>query len=305
MHVIKYYLKLILSSCGLIPKNQYSIKNSLVVYRATANDVDYINAVPDKDDICLLPDKLIINPGKYIVNKTHFDMREEGLYRFILPEKLTVQRIVFEKDVKLLMSSLAWLASHGEKDDKKNFSKLVLQAKKRKLFLTCESICRFAHKILDEHGIKSRIVGSRALDQWNNYDNGHYFIEVYREDLQQWILYDLNNSTCFTHQGKFLSSLDFIENPDMNYQIHSISGNIRAALELKNFKRFNYSFLTEARLATLSQWYSRIMQFIFIENHSLNYTFYDKKPQGTKSSFDNFQYVGPTKFIEMFYRAIT
>ena len=70
-----------------------------------------------------------------------------------------------------------------------------------KIFGTCGTITIWIQEILESNNIKSRIVQTLTLDDWNTYDNGHTMIEVYHNDLQKWILYDLDSNVYFSKNG--------------------------------------------------------------------------------------------------------
>ena len=50
---------------------------------------------------------------------------------------------------------------------------------------------------MSRYNIRARFVLTLTLDPWNSYDNGHSMIEVYREDLKKWVLYDVDENAYF------------------------------------------------------------------------------------------------------------
>ncbi len=75
--------------------------------------------------------------------------------------------------------------------------------------LICGYISKFAHELLDELGIKSRIVYRHTLHNLTGYDDGHVMIEVFRDDLKKWVLYDIDNNCYFIKNKTPLSFVEF------------------------------------------------------------------------------------------------
>ncbi len=302
---IKSYIKRILSFLGRKHHHpNYLINNPPVIYRACETTTTYLK--PEKNHGGkALPNGLIIPPGYYIFNNQCYDLTAEGLYRFNLPEQYNEQRIVYHRDVHLLMSSLAWVVTHGESDDHLAYRNLIIKAKQKKLFLTCEAVARFAFQLLTELVIKARIIGARTLDQWNSYDDGHYLLEVYRDDLGQWVLYDLDTDSWFLYNQKPLSLFEFMDHREKNYEIKSLSSDSRLKLIDAAGSNYDFAFIHEARLANLKQWYQRVMQLVFIVTEVENFTHCpipsDVEKKYPRGAFPKINYLERSVFINEFY----
>lgn len=297
----KLLLKLILVKADLKSRSSILI-NSPVVYRAQNSEIVYLEGKLAEPDSIELPETLLLKPGKYIYENQSYELTQEGLYRFILPEKNSYQKIIYAGNVEKLMSSLAWLVMHGEADDKLKYDKLLKKASKKKLILTCESIAKFAHKFLSDIGIKSRIVGARTLDKWNTYDNGHYLVEVFRSDLDKWVLYDLDSDAYFVKDGRALSLIEYIDCD--TYEVIPISSDIKSD---RGISKFDFTFIEEARLVNLKQWYKRIMQLIYIDDGNINYSSCQPLTENiikqyTPGAFPTINFLSRENFIKKFYQ---
>ena len=82
------------------------------------------------------------NECKPLLNKL---MIEPGIY---------ITENCIQDNFTALLSSIAWIHTHGNRDDGLPYFKLKEKAKHSKLFLTCGYISKFTHEILDELGIK-------------------------------------------------------------------------------------------------------------------------------------------------------
>lgn len=151
-----------------------------------------------------LPDTLIIAPGTYTYSGQTYDMTNEGLYRFAELNGATRQCIVYQNDVHKLLSSLSWIASHGNSDGALTYTQMKEQAKTKKLNITCGSITGLARDILGT--TNTRKISTFALDNITNFDDGHVLLEVWRADLSKWVLYDLDNNFVFADTSDNLLS---------------------------------------------------------------------------------------------------
>lgn len=300
----KSLVRKVLTKAGLL---RNLIINSPIVYHANGNSVTYLKPDPGLMALPLI-DEFIIPPGCYKFQNQSYELSQDGLYRFMFPEKINEQRIVFTGNMPALMSSLAWIVAHGESDDALSHDSLIQKAKQQKLFLTCEAVCEFAFTILTGLGLRCRIIGTRTLEQWNSYDDGHYLIEVYRNDLNKWVLYDLDTDSYFTHYQKPLSFLEFMQHIETaDYDIQPLSADIRAE-SVSSDQRYDFTFINEGKLASLKLWYKRVMQFTFITHeqehfahpsHASNKKLTRRYPKG---AFPAIQYLDHNAFINRFYQ---
>jgi len=108
------------------------------------------------------------------------------------------QAIVWgEKEVEHLISALSWITIHGNEDNALSFDKKTYKALHSKLIVTCGYASLWGSEILRNKGIRNRIVSTLTLDEWNLYDNGHTMLEVWEENLNKWVVYDIDNGKSF------------------------------------------------------------------------------------------------------------
>ncbi len=260
------------------PTRPYSESDNFpIVYHALNTKIKTI--IPDElnSNSKNIPKKLVIPSGEYTYNGNTYNLVDEGLYRFIIPLEKNEQRIVFDgKNLNSLMSAVAWIYSHGNSDNSKNFEELNFKALNSKIFGTCGTISIWIQEILESNNIKSRIVQTLTLDDWNTYDNGHTMIEVYHNDFQKWILYDLDSNVYFSKNGTPLSLIEFIDAvKNDNYEIHILAND--TALDVSNFvakNNYEYAFYAESVFAnenTLKIWYKRVIQVPMISENEFSY----------------------------------
>jgi hypothetical protein len=85
--------------------NKNNIEIKPIVYHALFKTIILIS--PINSNALTLPDTLIISPGVYKFGRNNYELKNEGLYRFILPGIENQQRIVFNNNTMSLMSSVA------------------------------------------------------------------------------------------------------------------------------------------------------------------------------------------------------
>ena len=117
--------------------------NEPIVFYAFLEKIEVVN-VKNNEGGKMIPDELIIDKGEYTFHGKNYDLNREGIYRFVYPGIENKQRIVFEKNVDALLSSIAWIYSHGNKDDGKNYDSILNKAKNTKIFATCGSVSAWA-----------------------------------------------------------------------------------------------------------------------------------------------------------------
>lgn len=249
-----------------------------------------------------LPNTLVISPGTYRFRDKAFELREEGLYRFLDVGNQQEQRIVYENDLDALLSAIAWIVSHGNSDHVHSPGDQTELAKTRKLFMNCGGISPWGKHVLAEQGIRSRVVQSATLGHHNTYDNGHVMLEVYRDDMRAWILYDLDSNCYFTRRGTPLSLIEFAYavNGGHQYEIVPLANDTR--LDVSNFKGKDdrdYAFVCERLNAGPRQWYRRVMQVPFIDG-----TFFDQENrQRIEDLYPSRKYIDKAEFHRTFYVA--
>jgi len=279
-----------------------------IVYYANQTMVVDIAESRDPENTSVFPDKLVISPGEYTYRGRSYNLNREGLYRFIWPGKEKHQRIVYEDNVDALLSSLAWIASHGSSDNNKPLRELSKRAMRDKVFLTCGYLSWWAKYILKQHGITSRLVAVLSVNSDSSLSSGHAFIEVFRADLKKWVLYDLDNNSYFSSlsQGNIpLSLIEFVARvPGDGYKINSLAND--SSLDVSNFMSddgFNYNFELERIYNNIKQWYKEVAQVPLIRKGD-NYYFYDRENRSAiESQQGDFKYVYVEKdlFFSTFY----
>ena len=271
---------------------------------------DKIQEVPESQskDGKNLPSQLIISKGKYVFSNKIYDLDKEGLYRFIHPGVINEQRIVFENNFDSLLSSIAWIHSHGNKDDKKNYTDVLKKARNSKIFATCGSVSEWTVRFLKERGFRVRVVAVLTLDDWNSYDNGHILIEVFKEELKKWVVYDIDNDVYFTKDGNPLSLIEFTKQVrDDKYDINFIAK--KNDIDTSNFfdkeNNYDYSFLIEARFLdqdTRRKWYKRVFQVPMIVDDKYSY-FFDKENKTKIMTYSSFyRFLDENEFLSRFYQ---
>lgn len=280
--------------------------NKPFVYLALFDKIEILN--PTSGSFNDLPDSLVIPPNKYSFYGQTYELKKEGLYRFVFPGKENRQRIAYQKNIDALLSGICWIYSHGNSDDEKSYTQLTNKALHSKLFATCGPLSEWTNKFLKELNIKSRIVSTLTLDEWNNYDNGHVLLEVYRNDYGKWVVYDLDNKSYFTYQNTPLSLIEFAKHVVTNdYTIEYLAPNsdIDKSNYYDNKTKYNYTFVMEARFAnedTRRKWYKRVMQVPLIGDDKYNYFFNDNNIARVQSYSNYYKFMNKEEFFERFYK---
>mgnify|MGYP006096444821 CR=1 FL=1 len=282
--------------------------NPLATY-SVFNKVDYLASYTSDIEYNLLPDSLFIPKGKYNFYGNNYNLTKGGVYRFIYPGVDNEQRIVYNGNIDTLLSSISWIVTHGNSDAGLNNEQLLQKATDSKLFITCGTISILADRILGNFGIKSRLIIGMTKDKWNNYDNGHSLIEVFREKYNKWVLYDLDNNCFLTKNSEPLSFVELCDiiNNNQEYQIAKLSEDTRLAVNSFHDKEgYEYDFYSESLIATdnsLKKWYSRVLQIPLIKEGK--YYFYDNDSVTTERMVkysSNYASIGTCeKFIDQFY----
>ena len=283
--------------------------NQPFVYYAYLTNIEPISDISGEKGL-EIPNSLIIKPGKFNFYGKTFDLKKEGLYRFIFPFKENLQRIVYEKNIEALLSSIAWIYSHGNSDDVKKFSEIASKALHSKIFATCGPISEWTHQLLLENGIKSRIISSITLDFWKSYENSHIMIEVFRPDFNKWVAYDLDYNSYFVKNNIPLSFIEFSELvQEDDYEIKYLAKNV--GVDISNFRdiknNFDYAFIMEARLVDENarrKWYKRVIQVPLISDGKYNYFFNNKNIKHVESYSIYYKYLEEENFRKKFYSVI-
>lgn len=294
----------ILIALGL--KENPAYQNTPIVYHAYMADIHDAKTLTTTVKAEKLPDMLVIPPGIYEFAGNAYNLSEEGLYRFLYPGIRNEQRIVYENDLNALLSGVAHITSHGNYDNFQFFDEKVNTALHRKLVLTCGHVSSFAHQILKERGIKSRLVCGTTLEERNTYNNGHSLIEVYKEDEHKWVLYDLDNNVMFTNGKENLSLFEFVQavktdNYEMLYLANDVKGSVLGFVG----GGYDYSLFMEKIYCSeekLREWYRRVMMVPAIEDQGNYYFTCDEiMKKEVEARCSSWKYLDRNDFLKRFY----
>lgn len=256
-----------------VPYTEYIDENEALAFFIKGSEISSVQEI-EVDNSIDLPYELIIDPDIYTFDNKAFDLTKEGLYRFIFPGTINEQRIVYQNDIDSLMSSISGVVSHGKVDDNKRVNELTEKSLNEKLSLTCGVLSFWTKALLDKFDIKSRVVVGLTLDKWNDYDNGHTLIEVWRDKYDKWVVYDLDNNAYFydTIKNIPLSFVQFSDKIKKNekYQIEYISNDTKIDITgSKNEDGFSDLFIQEHKFNNIRDWYKRVIQVPIIYDHKL------------------------------------
>lgn len=252
-------------------KEAPAIKAEPVCYRFSFADIAEVPMEAAKQGIMELPESLIISPGVYTIAGKTADMRQEGLYRVMMPFKQNYQVAVYQNSLDTLLSSLSWAVTHGNSDNKLPIEKLEKKAQHDKLYLTCGYVTPFARKLLTDLGYKTRTINMATLGAKNGYDDAHVMMEVFHPIEKRWILVDLDNNVLFEDSTSTHKLLDLagtkisIDSGTINYRY--LSSDVTTDVSgFKDKSGYSFGFYTEAlnTEASRTHWYKRIMGDITI-----------------------------------------
>jgi hypothetical protein len=277
------------------------------VYYAFREGVETLTPLANEVTGADLPTTLILPTGIYRFGDGSYELSKEGLYRFVYPGKENQQRIVYEGHLDALLSSVAWIYSHGNSDDDKSFDEINRKALTSKIFATCGPIASWILRVLEGFGTKARLVQILTLDVWNDYDNGHVLVEVYHSEQKKWVVYDLDNSVYFSHHGIPLSLIEFAEHVTLDdYKLERLAND--AALDVSNFidrkSGYDYAFIMERTLAdeqSIREWYKRMSQVPLIQGGKFYYFFDANNRSRIEGYSESFRYVDKREFMDRFY----
>jgi len=257
-----------------------------------------------------LPDALIVQPGIYSYNNTTYDMTAEGLYRFAEVNGVNRQCIVYQNNIHKLLSSLSWISTHGNSDSSLTYDSLKDSAKTRKIYVTCGKLVGLAQNILTT-SVPTRKISLYALDNITGFDDGHVLLEVWRSDLNKWVLYDLDNNFVFTDNNGVLLSLWevlAVVNSD-NYNMKPIS--VDTPLDISNFKTttYDYGLYTETVISNKYNWLKRVFAFPTIVDNGVYYGVDSSRTRDLTAADItyltglgiNYQVLSETDFLNRFY----
>lgn len=179
----------------------------------------------------LVGNNLIMPPGNYrLGTRSPHTCTEEGYYRWWVGTVSAV-RIIYNGDIRKLMSSLAWARVDGRADEARTNSQLSYKASSSKLAILCGPTAIWVKSILDSLGIQNRIVNCLTAGTPTTYFNGHVMNEVKVDG--KWVLFDLPNK-CF--YGDELSHKDALPVTPLTTRTKIAAGSYYAAEESVGFE---------------------------------------------------------------------
>lgn len=276
-------------------------KYSCYLYCDTVND---INVLPsDGINTHFLPDRLVVSPGIYKIGSSVIDMRKEGLYRIVFPNENNYQVIVYKNNLKAVLSSLAWIHTHGNADNKCSAAELSTKAIHDKLYLTCSKIASFSCKLLNNLGYTTRIVGGIASDNRNGFDDEHTLLEILEPVSNKWMVVDIDNNSIFKRKDDN-TLLNFHEFREALYADEAeqmlLSSDVK--FDISGFKSKNdntMGFIMERRnnSVQLLKWYKRIFRTMIIEQD-----FYSKLDiERIRKEHPDYKYCDSVSFVRKHY----
>lgn len=132
-------------------------------------------------------------------------------------------------------------------------------------------------------------------------------IEVFKPELEKWVVYDIDNDAYFTSNQIPLSLIEFVDKiPNDNFTIEYIAR--RNDIDVKNFldkkNNYDYGFLIESRFLdedTRRKWYKRVFQVPMIVDGNFSYFFDEDNSEKILSYSSYYKYLDKNKFLDKFY----
>lgn len=263
-------------------------------------DIPIVNQKADQ-----LPNKLVIAPGTYSIDGEAYSFSENGVYRSFCGQQGQIQRIVWNGETSLkaiddLMSSICWIMYHGRKDENLKNEELSTIATNRKINVSCGRGALWVKEVLEQLKVPSRVVTVLTMDEWNDYDNGHTMIEVWCEDMHQWIVYDIDNNVTFGFQGERLNLLSLsshIKTDD--YVIYRLATDVGYSGDDDDYTFWFEKILHDEM--SLRDWYKRVIQVVLVGDDNVYYFSDIANRNRVESYAGNYKFMPYDKFMEKFY----
>lgn len=176
-----------------------------IVKRFVGVDDFYVSNVASSSP---LPGGLIISPGVYTFNGQNYDCTAEGLYKFWTPMTASQNRIVYQNNIDVLMSSISWICVNGRADESLTLVQKTNAAVNSKLRMLCGKTIEWARYVCSSLGIQTRTVRCLTSTTPTNYYDGHIMLEAFVGG--KWKLFDLTNGNTYQTILGGTSLLDII-----------------------------------------------------------------------------------------------
>ena len=206
-----------------------------------------------------------------------------------------------------LLNLFSLMVVHGKEHNFLTFSEKLETIKNKVLISTCGPSSQFFNSLLKKYNIKSRVVTTLTLDNWNSYDNGHTLLEVFSKKMNKWFLYDLDNQKVFMNNGEFLDLVE-IQSFDID-DIEFISTSDQPNLDWGSFNK--YSSYSEYINLNPENWYRRVFQkFGILDEENQKYIFLTNYNNSKNDEDDcqiikkyniNYECLDYNSFINKFY----
>jgi len=136
-------------------------------------------------------------------------------------------------------------------------------------------------------------------------------LEVFRDDYNKWVVYDLDGNAYFEKDKTPLSLIEWYQLiPNDDYEIIFLADDIKVDVSNVSPKDdFDYVFLSESVIMNEEQqrkWYKRVIQIPMIQDDDSKYSFFDERdPTRVESYSHNYKYMNKEDFMKRFYPSNT
>jgi len=134
-----------------------------------------------------------------------FELRDDGLYRFLVPYTMTRHIVVYTGASFMdFLAGIAHAHTHGHRDKFIPFEEQKERMRSDRLICTCHYISNLARHLCTQAGLAAREVCSLTLEPWTGRDEGHNMLEVRHPEHKNWMLFDLDTKHGFARDGRML-----------------------------------------------------------------------------------------------------
>lgn len=149
--------------------------------------------------------------GNYSYGGVNWDMTRPGLYRFLFPNGVMFNRVVYGSPLDLyeLFSAMSWNHVHGTDDNHSDYQVSCNNGRYRHWRMQCGFVAGLCAWLMPQFGVSTRVVNAVTLATKNGFDDGHIVFETYHSGA--WRMWDLTNGVYFRDSnGVHLSTAAFI-----------------------------------------------------------------------------------------------
>jgi hypothetical protein len=193
-------------------------------------------------------------------------------------------------------------------DDFRDEKSLKIKAQSGFIGLTCTKGCQFVKYVLDEIGIKSRLVLTLTNDHLNGYNDGHTLLEVFDDNLKRYIVVDVDKKISFLDENSTLmNAFELCKAIAGKREFKTRSIGVIDQVDWIGFKDpttdYNYQLLEQLFNSsgnTRTYVYDRICNSIVLPLNNLNYC--SSFGEELKNDWKNkVQLLAPEEFEKKFY----